>query len=269
MKFSNYNLLCGDASKVLATLPDACVDLIVTSPPYDNLRVYNGFAFDFESIAGQLARVLKPGGVLVWVVGDQVINGSESGTSFRQALHFKDVLGLNLHDTMIYEKDMFAYPDKKRYRQIFEYMFVLSKGVPKTINLIADRPNKYAGDTVRGGSRQSDGTLKQKSGASAGRVIADVGVRYNIWRYTVGKNKSGDYDDNHPAVYPEKLAADHILSWSNPGDLVLDPFIGSGTSGKMALLNGRRFLGIDISAEYIEMSRDRMIKAISKKFQTD
>lgn len=214
--------------------------------------------FDFEPIARELYRVTKQGGVVVWVVGDATIKGSETGTSFRQALYFKEI-GFNLHDTMIYEKAGSAYPETVRYYQFFEYMFVFSKGKPKTINLIEDRENKWGGTLTFGKSsnRKADGSLKQRSEK---RMVKEIGVRANMWRYSNGYGycATDAFAHDHPAPFPEALARDHILSWSNEGDTVLDPFAGSGTTGKMALLHNRNFIGMEISAEYLEIARRRV-----------
>jgi len=245
----NVKLYLGDCAKVLATFPDACIDLTVTSPPYDNLRTYNGYVFDFETIAQQLFRVTKPGGVVVWVVCDATVNGSETGTSFRQALFFKEC-GFNLHDTMIYEKIGISYPDKTRYQQAFEYMFVFSKGKPKSINLIM-RQNKLTGIKLFGKDRQADGSMRKKSGY--GKKVRDFSVRWNVWR-----DMHNNRFTNHPAPFPEKLAEGHILSWSNEGDTVLDPMMGSGTTGKMAVKYDRDFIGIEISDEYLKIAEKRI-----------
>jgi site-specific DNA-methyltransferase (adenine-specific) len=231
------------------------VDLVVTSPPYDNLRTYNGYAFDFESIAQELARVIKPGGVIVWVVNDAAVDGSKTGSSFRQALTFKD-LGLNLHDTMIWQKPNFAplFPSVKRYDQNFEFVFVLSKGQPKSWNPIKDRPKSEASK-----SRMKYGiTYIQKDGSrSRAKVIDnqnDFSKRTGIWIIPNGQKRGL----NHPAVFPEQLAADHILSWSNPDDLVYDPFTGSGTTGLAAKKLGRKFIGSEISADYAQVATERI-----------
>jgi DNA modification methylase len=239
----------GDCLDVLSGLPDVCVDLTVTSPPYDNLRTYNGFTFDFEGIARQLYRVTKPGGVVVWVVGDATIKGSETGTSFRQALYFKDVCGFNLHDTMIWVKDGGgAVGSHFCYTQNHEFMFVLSKGRPQNGTLIRDKTNQSRGKDKSGvGRRRPDGTHKIEKRPTS----AEFSKRNNWWYVPPQRGE-------HPAVFPEQLAADHIASWSNPGDVVLDPFMGSGTTGKMAVLAGRDFIGIEISAEYLEIARERI-----------
>ena len=229
-----------DCVATMSRMADNSIDLILTSPPYDNLRAYNGYCFDFEAIASELARVIKPGGVIVWVIGDQVIKGSESGSSFRQALHFMS-LGLSLHDTMIYEKNSPAYPasaKSNRYTQIFEYMFVFSKGKPQA-QLICDKPNKWAG------FKDFSGKLKNP--------VPEFSPRNNMWRYVTSFNGV-----KHPAPFPEQLANDHIITWSQPHQIVYDPFMGSGTTAKMALINGRNFIGSEISLEYVEIANKRI-----------
>lgn len=257
-------ITCGDNVAVMRQMPDRCIDLTVTSPPYDNLRAYNGFSFDFEGIAKELYRITKDGGVVVWVVGDATIKGSETGTSFRQALFFMEC-GFNLHDTMIYQKDACPFPETNRYYPSFEYMFILSKGKPKTANLIMDKPNKRFGEKIIGTGRNPDGTLKQHTAVKnkTNRVVKEFGIRTNVWQYSPGYNKStkDKYAYKHPAIFPEQLAEDHIISWSNPGDIVFDPFIGSGTTAKMALLLGRIYCGVDISEEYCEIARRRVEQA--------
>jgi DNA modification methylase len=245
----------GDSASVLKTLTPESIDLTVTSPPYDNLRTYKGYSFDFEAIAKELFRVTKKGGVVIWIVGDATVDGSETGTSFRQALFFKEI-GFNLHDTMIYEKaGTGACGSRLSYWQSFEFMFVLSKQRPRTINLIADTKNARAGGICTKGRLTKDGREKD----AKRRVIPTFSIRTNIWRIQAGNN--GDDKINHPARFPEKLVRDHILSWSNPGDTVLDPFLGSGTTGKMAVLNDRNFIGIEISAEYLQIAKNRIESA--------
>jgi DNA modification methylase len=246
------DLHLGDCLEVMKSLPEKSIDLTVTSPPYDNLRTYNGYSFDFEGIAKELYRVTKDGGVVVWVVGDATVNGSETGTSFKQALYFKEI-GFNLHDTMIYEKDGIAFPDKNRYQQSFEYMFVLSKGKPKTLNLINDRKNVSFGRKVTGTERNADGTTRKAS--CFGNPIKEFGIRWNVWRIASTK---GNVKTGHPAMFSESLAHDHIVSWSNEGNTVLDCFLGSGTTGKMAKQLNRSFIGIEISKEYFEIAKGRI-----------
>tara|TARA_R110001606_G_scaffold385452_1_gene548970 strand:+ start:216 stop:935 length:720 start_codon:yes stop_codon:yes gene_type:complete len=224
----------------MSRIPNDFFQATVTSPPYDNLRAYNGYSFDFESVAQELYRVTKQSGVVVWVVGDATKNGSESGTSFRQALYFMS-LGFKLHDTMVYEKNSPAYPASKtssRYTQIYEFMFVFSKGKPKA-SLICDKPNKWAGH------RDFSGKLKNP--------VPDFSPRNNIWKYTTSFNGV-----KHPAPFPEKLAQDHILTWTEPGDCIYDPFMGSGTTAKMAILNDRNFIGSEISEEYVRLALERI-----------
>lgn len=261
-----YNCNCLEGLK---QLDDNSVDLTVTSPPYDNLRSYvdkntgNECEWNFEvfkPIAQELYRVTKKGGVVVWIVGDACIDNGETGSSFRQALYFQE-LGFKIHDTMIYEKNSSSFPAKltsKRYSQIFEYMFVFSKGkIRGDLKLIADKRNKWAGWTNWGEHSQYDaaGNLVKTQNI---KPIAEFSLRTNIWKYPVSFNdKTG-----HPAVFPEKLAEDHILSWSNEGETVLDPFMGSGTTAKMAMLNHRNYIGFEINSSYYEKSLERVAKYI-------
>lgn len=258
-------LIQGDCLEEMKNIEDGSVDLTVTSPPYDNLRTYNGNISQWnekkwKDIIKELFRVTKQGGVVVWVVGDATIKGSETGTSFKQALYFKEV-GFNLHDTMIYEKNGAAYPASQksnRYSQIFEYMFIFSKWKPKTVNLLKDKLNKWGGTTTFGAisERQKDGIIKK----SKKIMVQEFGFRENIWRINNGfgyssKDKTA-YE--HPAIFPEQLANDHILSWSNKNDLVFDCFMGSGTTGKMAKLLNRNFIGIELDKNYYKIACDRI-----------
>jgi DNA modification methylase len=255
----DIDLRCGDCLDVMKTLPDGSVDLVVTSPPYDNLRQYgSGCSFDFEGVAAECKRVLAPGGVLVWVVNDQTTNGSESGTSFRQALHFKSI-GLRLHDTMIYAKTNYVPLNHPRYEQVFEFMFVLSKGRPATVNKLLI-PCKTAGKTVgthrRGLHGHGDALIPLHG---QGKPTKAMKPRGNVWYYST----SGNTTPEHPAVFPLQLATDHVLSWSNPGDVVLDPFTGSGTTGEAAIRAGRRFIGIERDPSYFAIAERRIADARS------
>jgi DNA modification methylase len=234
--------------ETMARMPDKFVNLTVTSPPYDDLREYEGFEFDFLSTVAELYRVTADGGVVVWVVGDATVRGSETGTSFRQALAFMDA-GFNLHDTMIWEKTG-RLPTQDRYYAIFEYMFVFSKGKPKVMNFICDHK------TVNGGRVQAKDAVINKGNnvkADGSFVRSEFSRRPNIWKIHVGKNKTG-----HPAIFPEQLANDHIVTWSNPGDTIYDPFMGSGTTAKMAKLNDRHFVGSEISVNYCLIANERL-----------
>ena len=243
--------------ETMSRMHDNFIDLTVTSPPYDNLRTYKGYSFDFESVAKELFRVTKKGGVVVWVVGDATVKGSETGTSFKQALYFKEI-GFNLHDTMIYQKDNPApVGGSNRYYQHFEYVFILSNGAVKTFNPItAERRNKWCDkrtERVKAFVRNKSGDFEKKSVSLTGNV--KIG---NVWKYVVGGGNSVPYGINHPAAFPEQLANDHIISWSSPGDLIYDPFLGSGTTAKMALINGRSFIGSEISEEYCDIANKRI-----------
>ena len=245
-----------DNIPLIRRMPDDFIDLTVTSPPYDNLRDYKGYTFDFETLAKELYRVTKPGGVVVWIVGDATINGSESGTSFRQVLKFMDE-GFNLHDTMIYAKHNPMPLTHNRYEQQFEYMFVLSKGKLKTFNpmkLISTN----AGKINRPNHRRFTDVLEKTSGH--GKEIKKEKIKPNIWFYNVGNNKSSNdkIAHKHPAIFPEALAKDHIISWSDKGDLVFDPFMGSGTTAVAALDVGRKYIGAEIAEEYVDIANERI-----------
>lgn len=244
----------GDCLDVLPSLEAGSIDLTVTSPPYDNLRTYNGSLNDWteekwKAIIAELFRVTKQGGVVVWVVGDATINGSETGTSFRQALWAMEC-GFRLHDTMIYEKVNYVPLTHNRYEQAFEFMFVFSKGRPRSFN-----GQRIRSAQVKGGSAwfEADGTQRDRHSP---RGVKETKLRPNIWRFSIGQNRNG-----HPATFPEALARDHILSWSNEGDTVLDPFTGSGTTGKMALAHGRKFIGIERDPSYFEIAQKRIGQA--------
>lgn len=249
------------SNELLTEFPDEIIDLVVTSPPYDDLRDYDGtisWNMDvFKAIASELYRVVKPGGVVVWVIGDKTIKGNKSLTSFKQALYFQEV-GFNMYDVIIYEKAGAGPPHPNRYFNAFEYMFVLSKGKPKTVNILKDKPNKWAGKSTYGEvtRREKDGTLTPKGK----KIVNSFGVRTNIWKYTNGKGFStkDSIAYRHPAIFPEKLVEDHIISWSNPGDLVMDPFGGSGTTAKVAQLLGRDWVLIDAVEEYCDIAKERV-----------
>jgi DNA modification methylase len=250
-------IIQGDAFVTLKQFPDNSIDMILTSPPYDDLRDYNKFTFNFEGIAKELYRVLKDGHVLVWIVGDRTNDGDESGTSFKQALYFKEV-GFKLNDTMIYKKNGVSNPADswKRYNQIFEYMFILTKGKLITWNPLKDKPNKHYG-------RELDITKRKNNGKTFIDPKISIGshsLRTNIWEYNTGYNRStiDKIAYEHPAIFPEKLAEDHIKSWSNENDIILDPFMGSGTTVKMALKNNRKFIGIELNPEYIKIADKRL-----------
>lgn len=244
-----YNMDCVEG---MQQLPENYIDLTVTSPPYDNLRKYNGFEWNFEATAKELYRVTKRGGVVVWVVSDATIKGSETGTAFKQALYFKEC-GFNLHDTMIWFKpNCFNFGSNNCYKQSFEYMFIFSKGKPKAINLIKDVKAKQAGKILKGARKHADGSRDKVPDFEC----AEYKRRFNVWAINVQGNTYG-----HPAVFPEQLAKDHILSWSNEGDIVLDCFAGSGTTPTMAMLNNRNFIGFEISKEYCEIANERIIDA--------
>lgn len=258
MEWEN-KLICGECIELMAQMPAEFVDLVVTSPPYDDLRQYHAQqpTFDVAAVASALLRILTPGGIVVWVVSDKTAKGSETLTSFRHALQFHDC-GFNVHDTMIYAKDNPIPLNHRRYEQAFEYMFIFSKGSPKTFNPIyvpvttirkISPDNHHCNNYVRGNSTRGHKSEK---------------IKGNIWSYKIGMNCSATDKEafGHPAIFPEQLARDHISSWSNPGDLVFDPMCGSGTTPKAAAELGRRFLGCDLSPQYIAIAEKRLSRVL-------
>lgn len=259
------SVICGDNVATMKEWPDEFIDLVVTSPPYDNLRTYGGHEWNFEGIAEQLTRCLKPGGVIVWVVADATVNGSETLTSMRQAIHFKDVCGLNVHDTMIYQRD--SIPKyHNRYEQEWEYSFVLSKGKVTKWNPL--KKEAVSEGIVRNQEVANDARdRKRKHGLGNRKPTPKWVNRGNVWRYNAGANSAKDKSAfDHPAIFPEGLASDHIQSWSNPGDIVLDPFAGSGTTLKAAKELNRRYIGIEINPEYVEICNNRTAQEVLPLF---
>ena len=246
-------IYCSNCVPFMETLPDNCIDLTVTSPPYDNLRDYNGYSFDYENIAKQLFRITKIGGIVVWVVGDKITKGNKTLTSFKQALKFQEI-GFNVHDTMIYKKKNTPFMRSNAYTNCFEFMFVFSKGSPKTFNPLKEKTVR-SGEEMLVHNKKADGINKKILGK-----LKEEKTKTNIWEYAVGLG--GTTRDKiafkHPATFPEKLAEDHILSWTNKGDIVFDPMSGSGTTCKMAFLNERKYLGCDISEEYVNIAKERL-----------
>lgn len=257
----NYNENC---LETMAKMTDNFIDLTITSPPYDDLRRYKGYDFDFQNTVKELYRVTKKGGVVVWVVGDKTINGSETGTSFRQALGFIDA-GFNLNDTMIFEKKNPLPTDKKnRYYQCFEYMFIFSKGMPKTFSPLTEPTTGLRKTYKSSWGRNVDDKMIISTGKE--RIVSDTKIRRNIFQYGISLNAAtkDKIAFEHPAIFPEDLAQDHILSWSNENDIVYDPFMGSGTVAKMSILNNRNWIGSEISSEYCAIIENR-IKKVRKE----
>lgn len=250
-------LLQGDCLEEMYSIPDGSIDLTVTSPPYDKLRAYNGNndAWNqdkWKSVIKDLFRVTKNGGVVVWIVGDQTKNGSETGTSFRQAIWAMEC-GFNLHDTMIYAKDGISFPDANRYQSCFEYMFIFSKNKPQTFNAITDRKNVSFGRKVTGTDRNADGSTRRAS--CHGQDIKQFGVRWNVWNVSTNK---GNTKSGHPAAFPYQLAYDHIISWSDEYHTILDPFMGSGTTGVACKKLNRQFIGIELDKTYFDLAKKRI-----------
>lgn len=248
----------GNCLNLMKSLNDCSIDLVVTSPPYDDLRLYDGYKFEFELIAIELYRILKDGGTIIWVVGDSTKDGTESCTSFKQCLYFKEI-GFNLYDTMIYQKSNYTPLNHRRYEQEFEYMFVLTKGKPKAFNPIMI-PCKYAGEQTWGSptTYNKDGTKKQVKK----HIIGDTKIHGNIFCYQPNRDNK---TKGHPAPFPIQLTDDMVSSWSNEGDLVLDCFLGSGTTALSCIKLNRKFIGYEISNKYIDIAKKRIDDYVHKK----
>ncbi len=248
----------GDCLEVMKDIDDSSIDLIMTSPPYDNLRTYeNNVGIEWNErkwrkVIRSLTRIMKPSGVIVWIVGDASINGSETGTSFKQALYFMEQ-GFKLHDTMIYQKKGMKFPAEGKYNQVFEYMFIFCRG-KIVFNPICDRKNKHIRDYRITTKRERDGSLTERQQYAT----EEYGKRFNIWKYSTGGAKTYD----HPAIFPEGLARDHIISWSSPGHIVYDPFMGSGTTAVAAKKLGRKYIGSEISKKYCEIAKERLAQGV-------
>ena len=269
-----YNESC---LETMSKMDIESIDLVLTSPPYDDLRTYNkfvtgnktefnGYSFPFEDIAKELYRITKPGGVVVWVVGDATNKGSETGTSFRQALFFKEC-GFDLYDTMIYQKTGTPFPQKDRYNQIFEYMFIFSKGKPKTFNPVMKK-NITAG-AVRNSRKFRNAEGEMIPGFN-GKPVNEWGVENNIWVIRNGMYKSSKdiVAFEHPAIFPEELALKHIISWTLENDLVYDPFMGSGTTAKCSIQLNRNWIGSEIDNDYYELIKKRMLNVSNEMIDT-
>lgn len=248
---------CTDNVKFCKLLPPNCIDLTVTSPPYDNLRDYDIYSWNFYELAKELYRITKPGGMVIWVVNDATVKGSETLSSMKQAIYFVEEVGFNMHDLMGYCKKTPQPPaiTQKRYANAYEYMFALSKGTPKTFNPIME-PTIHGNIVASTGFRQVNGDIRP----TKMRKINAEKIKSNLWFYDAGFNQTtcDKFAFKHPAMFPEQLAADHIRSWSNEGDIIFDPFVGAGTVPKMASIANRHFIGTDISEKYCNIARKRV-----------
>lgn len=255
-------ILHGDSAEVMQSFPDKCIPLTVTSPPYAKMRLYGGHDYTwetFKSVATQLVRITMEGGVICWVVRNQIVKERENLQAEKEKLFFADDLGLWPHQTIIGAPKGVPLPQSRRYASNFDYVYVFSKGHPRIVNIIRDRRNSRFGDLKSNRLiRESNGSERLACGGEY--AIAKWGFRSNLWSYSTGGNHTATdrISAKHPARMGEPLAEDLIISFSKPGDLVFDPFAGAGTSLKMALLNQRQWLGVEIFDEYVELIEKRM-----------
>lgn len=245
---------CSDCVEFVRSLEPGSVQLTVTSPPYDALRAYDGFGeIDYGELFVALYGATADGGVLVWVVDDAVVKGFETCTSHRQVLSAVDDAGWGLYQTLIWRKSQPSAFARRRYQFVHEPMYVFSKGRPRVANPIRDHRNKTAGMV----NRDKHTTNPERRGTLRTYTTPEYSVRWDVWDVPRCPSKAG-----HPASFPERLARDHILTWSEPGDLVLDPFCGEGTTGVVAVSEGRSFVGCDISPRWAEVARERVTAAL-------
>jgi DNA modification methylase len=248
---------CAESSVALKKLPDNCIDIVVTSPPYDRIRDYNGFECNLHNIGEQLSRVLKDGGIIVMVIQDQTKDFGKSLTTFRTILDWCDNFNLKLFETVIYKKHGAEGAWwTKRFRVDHEYIPVFLKG-KRPAYFTKEHlkiPSKHAGKTMTGcATRLTNGsTLKSKK-----LKINPTKCRGTIWDY-VTCGDGGKLKHEHPATFPDKIPVDFIETFCPPGGIVLDPFMGSGTTALAALNLGRNFLGFDISNEYVSLANKRV-----------
>lgn len=250
-------IICGDSVEILRSFPDNSIDIVVTSPPYDAIRDYKGFSYDLHATGKEIQRVLKLGGVAVIVIQDQTKNFGKTLTSFRTILDWCDSFGFKLFETVIYRK----YGAEgawwnKRFRVDHEYIPIFLKGErPQYFNKEHLKiPSKHGGKTLTGGGTRLTNGIRI---ATRAIKINLMKCRGTIWEYlTAGDGSRLKHE--HPATFPDKLPYDFIQCFCPEGGIVLDPFVGSGTTTVAAKNLGRRYIGIDIAPEYCAIAEKRM-----------
>lgn len=251
------HLSIADAIEHASTLASDSVDLVLFSPPYDGVRDYRGnWTLDLPALGSELLRVVKDGGFAVMVIADGTKNQRKSMTTFRTAVAWEDA-GWSLFESVIYSRD--GRPGAwwaTRFRVDHEHILMFYKGKrprPVTHHDGLRVPSKHAGKKWTGTQRLTDGTLVKTSAT----VAADK-CRGTIWHYATSNSEGNRTKAKHPATFPDALARDVILALSAPGDVVYDPMMGSGTSVVIAAQEGRRWLGNDFFAEYVEIAQQRL-----------
>lgn len=252
---------CMECVEGMEMLPDDCVDLVVTSPPYDAVRKYNGFAFDLHQTGAQIHRVLKDGGIAAMVIQDQTKDFGKSLTSFRTIIDWCDSFGFKLFECVIYRKNGSEGAWwKHRFRVDHEYIPLFLKGDrPAYFDKQPLRvPSKHGGKVMSGsGNRRTDGATN----GTVRREINATKCRGTIWNYLMAGDKN-PLKRKHPAVFPDAIPSDLIQCFCPPGGIVLDPFIGSGSTAVQALKHERHFIGFDISQEYCDLCNQRLEKDV-------
>ena len=255
----NIHLFCGDCLEVLKKLPDNSVDMYFFSPPYDELRDYNGFTLDLSSIGKEIERTLKDGGVSIMVMQDSTNNFKKSGTTFRTIVNWLDNTELKLWECCIYNRK--ATPGAwwtYRFSVDHEYVPIFFKGKrPQHFDKEHMKiPNPNAGKNIKGSVRGKDGELIPLECTTNDTMCCGTVMHYSNSKRE--RPKDWHLKKQHPATFPEKMTADFIRAFTKEGMLVVDPFVGSGTTGVQCKKLKRKFVGIDISQEYIEISKQRL-----------
>jgi site-specific DNA-methyltransferase (adenine-specific) len=263
-ELSLNRIYCTDCVEGMKQIPGSSIDLVVTSPPYDSIRNYNGFTFDLHATGQGIHRVLRDGGIAAMVLQDQTSNFGKSLTSFRTVLDWCDNIGFKLFECVIYRK---YGPEgawwRNRFRVDHEYMPIFLKGNrPNYFDKEPLKiPSKHGGKVMTGsGSRRTDG----KTNHAVTRMINPTKCRGTVWDYLM----AGDKDPikrKHPAPFPDQIPKDFIGCFCPPGGIVLDPFMGCGSTAMAALALGRRFIGFEISPEYCSLAEERMKTFTSEK----
>ena len=276
MQIQVNKIICEDNITYLKTLPDECIDFVITSPPYDALRDYNGYKLDLHGLGVELLRVLKDGGICVMVIQDSTRDFAKSLTSFRTIVDWCDNIGFRLFECNIYNRQGTEGAWwKKRFRVDHEYMPIFLKG---------KRPQYFDKENIKipskhGGKIMTGANIRTKNGQTGSRKVKINPTKCPGTVMTFGNTCGGEskLKSKHPAVFPNMLAYDMIECFCPEDGTVLDPFNGSGTTTLAAKCLGRNYIGIDVSEEYNKIARERLeteiiyrktVKEVSQEIDT-